>query len=398
MEIITGPKKRHYLVVASVFLVTIALIPGMAGCVPDLVKSFAGGHGTEEDPYQITNWHHLNNVRDYLPSHFILMNDLDSTTLGYDELAGPTANGGKGWQPIGTEDDIFSGTFDGQGHEIRDLFINRPDENLIGLFVGVSGAGVVENIGVVDAYVVGEIHTGGLAGGNAGTITNSYATGSVVGNWSVGGLVGGNSGDGTVSYCYFNGSVTGNVYVGCLVGFNSYAVVSNSYSTNSATGGGAVGGLVGVNERGYVINSYSVGSADGVGIIGGLVGANAGNVSESYSKTSVTGNSSVGGLVGGNGGNVTNCYSAGSVAGNDDVGGLVGEDHYGNVTNSLWDTETSAQATSAGGVGKNTTEMQNIITFSGAMWDIIAVANSEERNPAYTWNIVNVLTYPFLSW
>jgi len=159
-----------------------------------------------------------------------------------------------------------------------------------------------------------------------------------------------------------------------------------------------VGGLVGINERGYVSNSYSVGSADGGGAIGGLVGANAGNVSESYSLASVTGNWSVGGLAGHNGWNVTNCYSAGSVAGNDNVGGLVGGGRYDNVTNSFWDTETSGQATSAGGVGKNTTEMQDINTLSGAGWDITTVINPSARNPAYIWNIVDDETYPFLSW
>jgi len=68
------------------------------------------------------------------------------------------------------------------------------------------------------------------------------------------------------------------------------------------------------------------------------------------------------------------------------------------VSNSFWDTETSGQATSDGGTGKNTTEMQDITTFSGATWDIVAVANPSIRNPSYIWNIVDDVTYPFLSW
>jgi hypothetical protein len=69
----------------------------------------------------------------------------------------------------------------------------------------------------------------------------------------------------------------------------------------------------------------------------------------------------------------------------------------GTVSNSFWDVETSGQATSAGGMGKNTTEMQDIATFSDAGWNIIAVALNE-TNPAYIWNIVNNVTHPFLSW
>ena len=174
------------------------------------------------------------------------------------------------------------------------------------------------------------------------------------------------------------------------------------------TGDGEVGGLVGHNG-GIVNNSYSSGSVTveysssnvtGEGwYVGGLVGHNAGTVSNSYSTGSVTGDSSVGGLVGWNYGTVSDSYSTGSVTGEDFIGGLVGTNgNGGTVSNSFWDTETSGQATSDGGTGKTTAEMQDIATFSGAGWDIIAVADPGTRNPSYTWNIVNGVTYPFLSW
>jgi len=60
--------------------------------------------------------------------------------------------------------------------------------------------------------------------------------------------------------------------------------------------------------------------------------------------------------------------------------------------------ETSEQTTSDGGTGKTTAEMQDISTFLGATWDIIAVTNPSIRNPSYIWNIVDDETYPFLSW
>jgi hypothetical protein len=143
---------------------------------------------------------------------------------------------------------------------------------------------------------------------------------------------------------------------------------------------------------------YTSGSVDGIGHTGGLVGGNwgSGNVSDSYSTGNVTGDEWVGGLVGQNNGTVCNSYSTGSVNGYEWVGGLVGLNEDGTVSNSFWDTETSEQATSDGGTGKNTTEMQDIDTFSA--WDIIAVADPGEPNPASIWNIVNGVTYPFLSW
>jgi hypothetical protein len=68
------------------------------------------------------------------------------------------------------------------------------------------------------------------------------------------------------------------------------------------------------------------------------------------------------------------------------------------VGNSFWDSQTSGQSNSAGGTGKTTAEMKSIATFSGAGWNMIAVANPGTRNPAYIWNIVDGQTYPFLSW
>ena len=372
----------------------------------------------------VRDWYDLDAIRDNPGGSYLLMNNLDSTTLGYEELASSIANGGKGWQPIGT----FSGTFSGQGYEIRDLSINRPDEDLIGLFGVVDVGGVVKDIGVVNVTVISNSLVGGLVGDNNGTVRNSYATGNVTsseGYGYVGGLAGWNWG--TVSKSYSTCSVRGGYAVGGLVGRNYEGTVSNSYATGSVTGNGdCTGGLVGDIAGGAVSNSYSTGSVTGEGWVGGLVGQNSGNVSNSYSSAevmgsyrlvgglvgfncesgavtksyatgSVIGEYDVGGLVGVNAGTVSDSYSTGSVTGEYNVGGLVADGLLATVSNSFWDTQTSGQATSAGGTGKTTADMKNSATFSGAEWDIIAVAD-EETNPAYTWNIVDGETYPFLSW
>jgi hypothetical protein len=323
------------------------------------------------------------------------MNDLDSTTPGYTELASAAANGGKGWQPIGNltagANYTFSGTFDGQEYEIRDLFINRPDETRVGLFCFVYEGGVIKNLGVMNVTMICQGMSGGLVGQNGGgDESNRYA--------------------GTISNSYFSGNVTGEWYVGGLVGIN-FGTVNNCYATCDVTGSGYyVGGLVGLNWGGNVSKCYSTGSATSAVCVGGLVGQNglvdesndryAGTVGDSYSTASVTGETGAGGLVGGNyDGVVSDSYSTGSVTGNSSVGGLVGInwEGTGTVNNSFWDTQTSGQSTSAGGTGKNTTEMQDIATFSGTGWDITAVALNE-TNLAYIWNIVNNVTYPFLSW
>jgi hypothetical protein len=275
-------------------------------------------------------------------------------------------------EPIGTiaVNDTFVGSFDGQGYEIRDLFIDRPDEPDVGLFGVLDTVGVIENVGVVNGDVTGNNNTGGLVGKNQGSVSNSYATGNVTGDDNVGGLVGWN----------FDGTVTG------------------SYATGSVTGLSNVGGLVGWTT-GNMSNSYATGGVTGNTSVGGLTGKNGGTASNSYAIGSVTGDDNIGGLVGKNDifGTVSNSYSTGNVTGNTHVGGLMGRNP-GTESNSFWDTETSGQSTSAAGTGKNTTEMKDIATFTGAGWDIVAVDNSGARNTSYIWNIVDHVTYAFLSW
>ena len=365
---------------------------------------------------EIRDWYDLDAVRDDLGGSYLLMNDLDSTVAGYVELASKTANDRKGWEPIGTSSDGFTGSFNGQGHEIRDLFINRPGQGYVGLFARVSwihpseNGGLIENIGVVQADVTGGAVVGVLVGHNGGIVNNSYSICSVAGDgWFVGGLVGYDDG-GLVSNSYCSGNVTGTYHVGGLVGRIEgkrtvrEGNVRNCYSASSVTGDTRVGGLVGSTYSDVgVSNSYSTGSATGRRWIGGLVAENyGGNVSNSYSTGNVTGrdySGYIGGLVALNlWGNISNCYSTGTVNGKAPVGGLVGDNSGGTVNNSFWDTETSGQATSDGGIGKTTNELKNITTFTGAGWNIVAVASTDIGNPPYIWNIVDGQTYPFLSW
>ncbi|MFO7992282.1 MAG: GLUG motif-containing protein [Thermoplasmata archaeon] len=365
----------------------------------------------------IYTWEHLYNVRYYLSGNFTLMNDLDETTEGYEEYV----NTEEGWDPIGdynNEEDVeFIGTFDGNGYEIRDLYINRSGEQYVGLFGYIDDGSKVSNVGLVDANVSGGENIGGLVGSiNGGTVENSYVTGnlsSTSGSGCLGGLVGVNSD--TVNNSYAAVYVNGTADVGGLVASN-YGTVTNSYATGDLKGGASVGGLIGDNDgsvfnsyatanlsdypdhytylggliginSGPLSNSYATGTVTGDDDVGGLVGLNYNTVSNTYARGNVSGNSEVGGLVGENSGTVNTSYATGEVSGNTDVGGLVGLNDGGTVSNSFWDNQTSGQTTSDGGTGKNTTEMKTQSTFTDAGWDF-----------DNTWWMIEDETYPLLSW
>ncbi len=315
MKMTPASRRAHYLARISVSLATAALIAGVAGC------GNCGGHNpAPSQDLEIRTWYDLDAVRDNLDGNHVLMNDLDSTTAGYEQLAGPTANAGKGWQPMGLYTPRgptccigFGGTFDGQGYEIRDLFINRPDEDSVGLFKYVDryAYGIVEDIGITNVTVIGGNSVGSLVGYNFGTLSNCHCSGDVTGAGSVGGLAGG--GNGMVTGSYFTGNVTGHDYVGGLVGYN-FCDVSKSHFAGNVTGHSYVGGLVGANGETTVTDCYCSGSVTGHEHVGGLVGfagwVYGSALSDSYSTADVTGDEDVGGLVGDSYVDfaVSNCY------------------------------------------------------------------------------------------
>ncbi|WP_160213938.1 SdrD B-like domain-containing protein, partial [Phaeodactylibacter xiamenensis] len=105
----------------------------------ELSPLFFAGLGTAASPYQIKDWEHLHNVRFRMDAHFILINDLDKNSSGYQEYVADS-----GWLPIGTMDgDVLNGTgtvtgftghFDGQGYSINNLQIDNGLSYGNGLF------------------------------------------------------------------------------------------------------------------------------------------------------------------------------------------------------------------------------------------------------------------------
>ena len=210
-----------------------------------------------------------------------------------------------------------------------------------------------------------------------GSITASYATGTVSGESYVGGLVGANSG-GSITTSYATGTVSAESVVGGLVGHNQIGPITSSYATGAVSGESYVGGLVGDNA-GTITASYATGQVSGTSDViahvgtGGLVGNNAGTITASYATGTVSAEYSVGGLVGYNPGAITASYATGRVSGGDSIGGLVGSNFGsgGTATASYWDTQTSGLSSSAGGEGKMTSELQSPTSNTGiyATWD-----------------------------
>ena len=246
---------------------------------------------------------------------------------------------GDGWSPIGSLSNPFSSVFEGNGFMMAHLYINRSNDNNVGLF-SVSDTEQIQNIRLSEVNVSGQTSVGGLVGINQGIIINSHVTGTVHSlSSAVGGLVGRNRRQ--IIYSFADVIVTQQAghSAGGLVGVNR-GTIRESSASGRVEGHNNAGGLAGNNEWGSIINSYATGMVSGDSRVGGLTGSNRGRVINSYATGMVTGNSDSGGLVGSNNGGVT--------------GGVTGR-----VSTSYWDTSTSMQATSAGGSKKTTAELQS---------------------------------------
>ncbi len=341
---------------------------------------------------------------------------------------------GKEWRPIGGGRPPFAATFNGNGHAVSNLYITPRAQagssftHRFGLFGSVDASGAILETGLLNASVAGGDFVGPLVGANQGTVSRSYATGSVSGYGCVGGLVGTNdfgvisssyatadvlggfkylgglagcNNRGTIIASYATGNLSGNTRLGGLVGENSGSVIA-SYATGGVSGDIEVGGLAG-NNSGSVIAGYATGGVRGQKYVGGLVGNNYnGSISATYSVGEVTGGHYIGGLAGGNGGRVDYSYAVGKVSSDGSIdeplryiGGLVGYNP-GIVDSGLWDTETSGQQVGIGIeigegrssdlFGKTTAELQSPAGYTGPYqgWDVSLGFEGTENTPDYS--------------
>ncbi|MCE2465791.1 MAG: fibronectin type III domain-containing protein, partial [Dehalococcoidia bacterium] len=300
--------------------------------------------------------------------------DFDTNDDGIVDSSDDWWDSGSGWQPIGdgssdTDATRFNATFDGNGHTITNLYIQRSIP-MIGLCGSLGSTSVIRRLGLEDAAVSGQSSVGALSGYSAGQIETCYSTGDVTGNGNqIGGLVG--HSEGSIIASYSSADVTGN-----------------------GAGSSIIGGLAGVAGRGTSIKaSYSTGSVAGIGReslqVGGLVGVSRGNIEASYSTSMVSALAYVGGLIGDKGG--------------------------GTITNSYWDTETSSltvgvgsddldfngtlgagETPTSGVTGKTTTELRSPTGYTGiySSWNISIDTDSTADDP---WDFGADYNYPVLN-
>ena len=325
-----------------------------------------GGEGTADSPYQISTATDIANLAQaanegetYSGKYFKLTADID---LG-DYLASAKHT------PIGIDaSNYFGGTFDGDGHTIKNFVYNANGELYAGFFGCLGSGATVKNLTFTDASLSSTGRYAGIvaAYNAAGTLAGCSVEGEIEATCvDVGGVVGYSTGG--ISGCSFTGSVTGGANAGGIVGWttdtvtgchaNAYIAMDNYCYSTSYGAGGIAGGINGSYStfNAYVADCYfSGGITDSQvssyigGIVGGIYNGRVERCFSTASLVTAAGQGSTGTSPGAGGitgylsyGEIVDCYNAGVVnAPNcNQASGIVG--YSGGFTNSKANIYTS---------------------------------------------------------
>ncbi len=183
--------------------------------------------------------------------------DFDTNGNGYADEGDIFWNGGAGWDPIGDKNNGYIAEFNGNGHTISNLYINRSGGH-VALFAEITGSGFIHHVGLLNVNITGGGWTAALVGHlntSAGAVSASYATGRVAGGDETAGLVG--DSNGYVVASWTDTVVTGGDDVGGVVGENSGAILS-VYALGTVSGSSDTHGVVGYTENQQDLDSTGV--------------------------------------------------------------------------------------------------------------------------------------------
>ena len=244
---------------------------------------YMDGLGTAVSPYQISTADQLKLFRDIVngaggqtpnaAACAVLMNDIVLNDGTFDEngnyTTGASGKAVETWTPIAysgpfTVDTTlyYTGTFDGQGHAIKGMYVSIndapsiEDQVCLGLFSTAKNA-VIRNV-TVTGYVSGYAgNLGGIVGYLAGGTIENCANYCTVTDTSaayevpsyVGGIAGAVNCSAAIRDCYNTGKLTEYVFVryhktGGIVGYIGSSAVSNCYNVGKVAGKGWYNGEI----------------------------------------------------------------------------------------------------------------------------------------------------------
>ena len=372
--------KSNWLV--TMLLLVMAILMPYGGAWAQTPSKPSNGDGVD-NPYQISTAAELAWFRDQVNSG---NNTISATLTDNIDLSNfcHAKDGTKyteevSWTPIGNSDNMYQGTFDGNGKTISNLYINATYWDIgITLFTGFFGytdaGGSIKNITFDNAKVksVDDYYTGILVGIAASCIENikTLANCSVEGKDNVGGIAG--EANGNIGNCENHAMVNGAGFVGGIVGRYAYSGKSITSCANYGVITGTrnqVGGMAGYFVSGTIQNCANYGDITGTFYVGNLIGCadecNLDNVLGTGNVTATSNKGQAGLLVG----NIENSSSTAS--------GILAYNSSAKLT--INGTEQTGDAVKSVGQG-SLTSAEKIMAFTAEQLKSGMVANLLQKN------------------
>ena len=284
-------------------------------CKNDDTHYQPASYNEESEKYEISNAGQLYWFAEQVNSgnaslNAVLTTDIvvNETVLAADGSLGADPDTLRMWRSIGDDDaeNIFKGTFDGQGHTISGLYFSNDSNESNVMYASLFGvsAGIIQNVGLEDSYfnyyyakIDGHLIVNGMAAGicaaNNGQIVNCYNAGTILG-YGASGICVENSDNGSIENCYNTGVIRG---FGLVVGIcnmnagsikdcynnSDIIVMTDSTIIDENDEKSYASGICNINgSSGRIENCYHVGQVSGADVNNNICNLNAGQIENSY--------------------------------------------------------------------------------------------------------------------
>ena len=284
-------------------------------CKNDDTHYQPASYNEESEKYEISNAGQLYWFAEQVNSgnaslNAVLTTDIvvNETVLAADGSLGADPDTLRMWRSIGDDDaeNIFKGTFDGQGHTISGLYFSNDSNESNVMYASLFGvsAGIIQNVGLEDSYfnyyyakIDGHLIVNGMSAGicaiNNGQIVNCYNAGTILG-YGASGICVENSDNGSIENCYNTGVIRGFGLVAGICNMNAgsmkdcynnsdITVMTDSTIIDENDEKSYASGICNINgSSGRIENCYHVGQVSGADVNNNICNLNAGQIENSY--------------------------------------------------------------------------------------------------------------------
>lgn len=306
------------------------------------------------------------------------------------------------WSPIGSVEERYKGTFNGNYYTISGLYFNDTSKDGIGLFEYTTTGGTIRDLTIENCYFNGYFDVAGICVTNEyGLIRNCYNKSAVIcaKSNSASGICSNNHG--TISNCTNTAKIFGRTETAGIVGFNT-GTIEKSSNRGSVTGNYyEIAGVCACNHNGTISRCYNSGTITSeTSTAGGIcVDNNVGLIENCYNEGKVNAHYSAGGICASNNATIRNCHNIGVInsAYEPATGGICGElnDYFGGTIENCYNNIEISKVPAVKCGGEDLTTVYDKTSAEFASGEVTYLLNNGVTDGSQVWyQSLDIRDYP----